>query len=280
MKILLIVLATALVSIAKSPPTPDQTIKYKEVKGDDLHLHVFLPDGHQATDSRAAVVFFFGGGWSGGTPKQFYAQSRVLKEKGLIAFCAEYRVKSSHGTTPFECVQDGKSAVRWIREHAQEWGIDPNKIVSSGGSAGGHVAACSGVIKEYEAEGENLAISSVPNAIILFNPVLDTTIKGFGSNRFSKDQKQSLSPCHHVQADIPPTLIMTGTEDKTTPLENAERFTRLMKQAGNSCTLIPYDGMSHGFFNSPFFRPKIRSTANYDATLAETIKFLQDLEYL
>ena len=91
----------------------------------------------------------------------------------MVAICAEYRIKSKHGTTPFECVDDGKSAVRWIREHADDLGIDPNKIVAAGGSAGGHVAACTAVINGYETNSENMDISSKPNALVLFNPVID-----------------------------------------------------------------------------------------------------------
>ena len=121
--------------------TPDRTVVYKTASGVDLILHVFEPEGWQASDQRAAAVFFFGGGWSGGTPKQFYQHARALADRGMVAFSADYRVKSRNKTTPFECVKDGKSAIRWVRAHAAELGIDPSMIVASGGSAGGHVAA-------------------------------------------------------------------------------------------------------------------------------------------
>jgi hypothetical protein len=69
-------------------------------------------------------VFFFGGGWVGGSPKQMYQQAKVMAEQGMVAFSADYRVASRNKTTPFECVKDGKSAIRWLREHAAELGID------------------------------------------------------------------------------------------------------------------------------------------------------------
>ncbi|MGB2403643.1 MAG: alpha/beta hydrolase, partial [Akkermansiaceae bacterium] len=157
---------------------PNEIISYKKIGEVDLKLHVFKPRGHQASDKRPAVVFFFGGGWQGGTPRQFYQQSLFLAEHGMVAFAAEYRVASIHKTSPYECVADGKSAIRWVRKHALQLGVDPDRIVSSGGSAGGHVAACTGVIQGYEQVGEDASVSSQPNAMVLFNPVLDTTAKG------------------------------------------------------------------------------------------------------
>ena len=90
---------------------------YKTVDGHDLYIHCFFPAGHDPkTDRKPAMVFFFGGGWVGGSPKQFYPQCEYLADRGMVAMAAEYRVKSRHNTTPFECVMDGKSALRWIRK--------------------------------------------------------------------------------------------------------------------------------------------------------------------
>ena len=105
--------------------------------GVELKLHVFEPEGLKASDHRAAIVFFFGGGWTGGDAKQFYQQARAMSDRGMVAFSADYRVKGRNKTTPFECVKDGKSAIRWVREHAAELGVDPERIVAAGGSAGG-----------------------------------------------------------------------------------------------------------------------------------------------
>ena len=262
-------------AMAAEQITPDQIVTYKKVGGVELKLHVFKPGGHQASDKRPAVVFFFGGGWSGGTPKQFYEQSRFLANHGMVAFAAEYRVSNVHKTSPYECVKDGKSAIRWVREHAAQWGVDPERIVSSGGSAGGHVAACTGVIQGFEEEGENAEISSVPNAMVLFNPVIDTTAKGYGAQRFQKGKETELSPCHHVSKGIVPTIVFHGTEDQTTPFENVERFTRLMKEAGNACVLVPFEGRRHGFFNGSFFRPRSNGV-DYNESMQKTLSFLRE----
>jgi acetyl esterase/lipase len=255
--------------------SPDQKLIYKTIDAIDLKLHVFNPNGHKMPDHAPVIIFFFGGGWSGGTPKQFYQQSRYFSEKGIVAISAEYRVHKTHGTTPFESVKDAKSAVRWVRQHANELGINPNKIVASGGSAGGHIAACTGVIEGYDEVGEDLTISSVPNAMILFNPVLDTTEKGYGMAKVGEKHKTDISPNHHVKGGIVPTLVFHGTADKTVPFENAERFAQLMKEAGNHCELERYEGKGHGFFNGTFFRGKAADTIVYVDILKKSLAFLK-----
>ncbi len=268
--ILLGFLATALQA---ADITPTRSVIYKSVDGIDLKMDVFEPAGLKPTDHRPAIVFFFGGGWSGGNTNQFYQHAKAMSEQGMLAFSADYRVKSRNKTTPFECVKDGKSAIRWVREHAVELGIDPNRIVASGGSAGGHVAVCTGVIEGVVEAGENAKISSVPNAMILFNPVLDTTTKGYGAKNFKPEQQTDLSPCHHVRKDIVPTIVFHGTADKTVPFENAERFTRLMQEAGNQCELVSFEGKDHGFFNGSFFR-KSNGDSDFDLTMKRSIEFL------
>lgn len=252
---------------------PQKTLTYKKVGKVELTLDVFNPEPHASTDKRPAIIFFFGGGWVGGTPKQFYQQAKSFAAHGLVAMSANYRVKGRNNTTPFECVKDGKSAVRWVRQHAAELNIDPNRIIVAGGSAGGHVAACAGVIEGHEEEGEDTSISCLPNAMILYNPVIDTTERGYGLNEVGEAGKLDISPSHHIRRGIPPTLIFHGTADKTVPFENVERFTKLMKDAGNICTLVPFNGKGHGFFNGSFFRPN-NGDDDFNTTLQMSLDFL------
>ncbi|MEZ5386123.1 MAG: alpha/beta hydrolase [Prosthecobacter sp.] len=273
-------LLAALLIAGIAPPAkgadlePDRSITYKSVDGIELKMDVFEPADLKPSDHRPAIVFFFGGGWNGGSTKQFYQQARAMAGQGVVAFSADYRVKSRNKTTPFECVKDGKSAIRWVRQHAAELGIDPERIVASGGSAGGHVAACTGVIEGHEEAGEDTSVSSVPNAMILFNPVLDTTEKGYGARNFKPEQQTEISPCHHVRQGIVPTILFHGTADKTVPFENAERFTKLMTEAGNQCVLVPFAGKDHGFFNGSFFR-KSNGDADYEVTMKSSVEFLK-----
>jgi len=266
-------------TFAKETITPDKQVVYKTVGKTELKLHFFNPKGHELTDKRPAVVFFFGGGWNGGSPKQFYQQSKSFAALGFVAMSAEYRVIKKHKTTPFECVKDGKSAIRWIRQHAAELGVDPDRIVAAGGSAGGHVAACTGVIQGYEEEGEDSTVSALPNAMILYNPVIDTTEKGYGVTKVGQDRKTEISPCHQVRKSIPPTLVFHGTVDKTVPFENVERFTKLMKDAGNKCMLVPFDKKGHGFFNGAFFKPE-NGDDDFNTTMVKSIEFLTELGFI
>ncbi|MGZ0709664.1 alpha/beta hydrolase fold domain-containing protein [Coraliomargarita sp. W4R53] len=261
-------------------PLPDAEHVYKTASGVKLKLYQFSPAGLTHTDKRPAIVFFFGGGWSGGTATQFYVQADYLAQRGMVAFTADYRVSSRNKTTPFESVEDAKSAVRWIRQHASELGIDPNRIVAAGGSAGGHIALCTAIIDGYNSDQEDLSISSVPNAVIGFNPVADTSEKtGFQAPLFKRDSATSASPIHHVRPGLPPILIFHGTADRTVPFEQIERFTQLMQENGNSCQLIPFPGKTHGFFNSSFFRSKYTNDDLYQ-TMHESVQFLTKLNLL
>ncbi|GIZ09718.1 alpha/beta hydrolase [Flavobacterium sp. UMI-01] len=264
---------------AKETFSPDKIQNYKSVNGVDLALHIFNPKKHSAKDKTPVIIFFFGGGWNSGNPNQFYQQARYFADRGMVAISADYRVKQRNQTTPFEAVKDAKSAVRWVREHARELGINPNKLVASGGSAGGHLAVCTGIIEGYEEEGENLSISSVPNAMILFNPVLDTTEKGYGMKSVGETNKTAISPVHHIKKGIVPTMVFHGTADTTVPFENAERFASLMKEAGNECSLESYEGKGHGFFNSPFFSKKA-DVAVYEDIMKKCDAFLVSKSYL
>lgn len=258
---------------AEEKLTPDKELTYKTIGETKLQLHLFQPEDFKATDQRPCIICFFGGGWNGGTPSQFYQYCDRFAKLGMVAFSAEYRVAKKHKTTPFECVEDGKSAVRWVRENAKKLGVNPDLIVAAGGSAGGHVAACTALITGQEAKDEDLNISSIPNALILYNPVIDTTKKGYGHKRFEENRKTEISPVHHVRKDLPPTLITHGTADTTVPYENATRFTELMQKAGNDCKLITFEEKGHGFFNGSHFR-KANGDDDFNSLMISGEKFL------
>lgn len=258
---------------------------YKTVSDIQLAIYIFEPAGHKSGDQTPAIVFFFGGGWMAGTPKQFEQQCRYLASRGMVAMTADYRVFSRHGTLAVKCVEDAKSVVRWVRANASRLGIDPKRIAAGGDSAGGHIAACTGVIEGFESPGDDKSVSSVPDALVLFNPALVLAqLQGLEPIQLERLERiedrlgtkpENLSPAHHIRKGAPPTLVQHGKTDTTVPYRTAEGFADVMKKAGNRCELVGYEGQSHGFFN--YGRG---DNASFIATTREMDKFLASLGWL
>jgi len=245
---------------AYPPNLPGAQVEtYKTIGDVKLNLYIFNPEGHKPTDRRPAIVFFFGGGWTGGSPGQFEQHCKHLASRGMVAITADYRVASRHQVKAVSCVADAKSAIRFVRKEAARLGVDPNKIAAGGGSAGGHLAACTGVISGFDESSEDLAISSKPNALALFNPaVVLAPVEGVREINREKIESladrmgvepQKLSPYHQVRAGAPPAIIFHGQADTTVPYVTAELFAKAMTAAGNHCQLVGYEGQAHGFFN-------------------------------
>jgi acetyl esterase len=272
--ILLLALSDLTLDAAKSPLKIAGTVAvvYKTIGETTLLLYIFNPKDHLPSDKRPAAVFFFGGGWNGGTPTQFEHHCRYLASRGMVAIVADYRVKSRQGTTPKECVMDGKSAIRWVRSNALMLGVDPNRIAAGGGSAGGHVAAAAGTVLGMEQGGENLKISSKPNALMLFNPVYDNSPSGYGHSRV-KDVYPQISPMHNIKKNTPPTIVFLGTEDSLIPVATAKEYKQRMETVGCRCDLHLYDGQPHGFFNYGKQKYYLDTVGKMDA-------FLVSLNYL
>jgi len=246
---------------------PDRKVTYKTVGDVQLQLHLF--EKESATEQkRPAIVFFFGGGWNGGNPNQFYPHCRHLADLGFVAISAEYRVKSRNKTTPFECVKDGKSALRYVRAHATELGIDPNRIAAGGGSAGGHVAAAVGTVPGLDEESDDLSVSCLPNAMVLFNPVYDNGPDGYGYARV-KPRHKEISPMHNIKKGMAPTIVFLGTKDSLIPVATAKAFEKKMQDIGSDSVLVLYEGEPHGFFNK-----NKGDGSNYRDTIQHMDRFL------
>jgi len=265
-----------------------EEVVYKTVGDVELKLHVFLPlasadvpGGPNAT--RAAAVFFFGGGWKSGSVTQFYPHCRHLADQGMVGMCADYRVASRHGVKAVSCVEDAKAAMRFVRRHAERWNIDPDRIAAGGGSAGGHLAAAVATVPGFEPVDAD--VRSRPDALILFNPALvlapipgriDVTSQKATelAARVGADPI-TISPYHHLDADLPPTIIFHGMADTTVPYPTAEVFARRAEESATKCELVGYEDQSHGFFN--FTRGQGRS---YDETVDRMDSFLRSLHFL
>jgi len=236
-----------------------QKIPYKQTPQEEMCLYLLRPEGSVGAPL-PAVVYFTGGGWEHGLPTGMIGNAAWFRDHGVIGISADYRVKSRHGTTPVECVQDAKSAVRYVRAHASALGVDPARIIACGGSAGGHIAAAT-VLDGHDEPGEDTSISSKANALLLHNPVLGA---GFQEHFFMAHP--DLSPIGGVRPGWPPTIVSCGTADDTTPYPVAKRFVAAMKAAGNACELITVEGGGHSCdwpVTNPHFLPTMTRMAAF-----------------
>lgn len=244
---------------------------YKKVDDRELRAFVVKPDGWKASDQRSALVLFHGGGWTGGTPTQFNDQAKYLATRGMVCVQIEYRLLKGKDGPPESCVRDAKSAMRWVRSHATELGIDPQCVGAGGGSAGGHLAAFVGMVEGLDDPLDDLKISPKANALVLFNPVFDNGPDGGWGTARVGDRYKEFSPAHNITADDPPAIVFLGREDKLNGVAVVDRFKANMTKVGVRCETHYYDGQNHGFFNKDPWKT---------ITLIEADKFLTSLGWL
>lgn len=261
-----------LTSVARGQQ-PKHEFTYKQTAQGPLQLIVEYPDGWKTTDARPAVVFFFGGGWVNGSIDHFSRQAKYLAERGLVTVRADYRVASKHHTEPDAAVEDARTALRWVRSHAKELGVDPNRIAAAGGSSGGHLAACTAQCPVMAPVAEDTSVSPRPDALILFNPVLDYAVLAQRLRRFPGLMRDTvlqrrISPIAHVARGDPPALLLFGRADSL--LISGQSYIQRMQAVGTRAELYTADGVGHGFFNqSPW----------YERTLYRADEFLASLGY-
>ena len=231
--------------------SPDRVVAYKTVGDITLSLDLFLPD---ETWNRPlpVIVWFHGGGWNGGTPGQFYPQSAALRNQGVLCISVEYRLGKKHGTTPFEAIQDAFDAMRFVKQHVEEWGGDPERIAAGGGSAGGHLAAALATLIAEDLAGDaEQRAQARPDLLLLFNPVFDNGPEekgGCGNDRLG-DRWQEASPVHNFHSNVPPMLVMLGDNDSLIPVQNLTRASESLQALDVPHEFLVYPGGDHGFFN-------------------------------
>ena len=243
---------------------------YKTIGDKKLKMHVDFPPGWQKTDTRPVIIFFHGGSWNGGSVRAFATQAKYFASRGLVCTRVEYRLKSKDGVTPDKCVEDARSSVRWVRAHAAKLGIDPQKLITAGGSAGGHLAACAIIPESVETDGADLSISTIPQAMVLFNPVLSFMHGGLAS-RVNGDQEiaAKISPLSHVKPDTAPSIVMFGTNDRLKAF--GDLWWSKANELGFRADKYTAEGGKHGFFNqSPWL----------ERTMIAADEFLASLGYL
>lgn len=269
--------------LAKFAQVPDYALVYKHVEGyGDLKVYVYSPPTMGDTPCRRTVVLLIhGGGWGVGSPHMLATHAAWLRDKGYVAITVQYRLMGKdNGVTPFECVQDVRSAMRFVRAHACRWAGDSKRIVALGESAGGHLAAACALLTDINDPHDDRTVSARPDALLLYNPVLDTAPpdgwkwtawSGEGGKKVAPRAKE-LSPTDHVVTGAPRTLIIHGDKDDIAPLRWSEAFVKKMIAANNHHTeLIVLPGRRHAFAV-----PGWGDEKTILETLEATWKFLRD----
>lgn len=242
-----------------------EEIEYKRADGKPLKMYAFYP-ADSVGKGKTAVMIIHGGGWTGGDTGSFFPHARYFASRGAAAFCIDYRLVKSGCVTLAECLSDCKSAIRYIRKNAMRLGIDSNKIMVIGDSAGGHLAACLGTVEGYDDAADDLTVSDAPDMAVLCNPLTDFTSSGYirvviggdalnGKGKLDMDTvssatiaaAKSFSPLYNVRKNGINTLLMHGTSDTVIPCEQSERLYEKLKAAGNTCSMITLPGARHAF---------------------------------
>ena len=269
-KHILVIILTCLVGC--SAAYAQQKILYKQIEDTKLYMEIYNPESMDSAKKYPVIVFFFGGGWSSGSTSQFEPHAKYFTQRGMVCVLVDYRVKDRQQTTPFESLKDAKSSIRFLRENANKFHIDTSKIVAAGGSAGGHLAAATALINDYNESSDNKSTSCIPNALVLYNPVIDNGPGGYGYNKIGEAYK-NFSPLHNIREGMPPAIIFLGTNDQLIPVETAKYFQKAMEKVKSQCVLKLYEGQVHGFFN-------YKNLEYYKKTVFETDAFLQSIGFL
>ncbi len=243
-----------------------ETVTIRREGARDLPMKVFRPQTWTPDDRRTGLIFWFGGGFYKNDMDHFRMQSEYFAHKGLVVFTPDYRLTVEDGVKIPDCLYDGRCAWNYVFENAAHFGVDSRKLVVSGGSAGGMIAAAGVMLSELWEQTP----PAMPCAMVLFNPALELiptgeplpknmvgesgeeisgdaahVFRSFGDDVTQHPEKYSCPA--HIRPGLPPALILQGADD---PLCTAVRhFAEAYRRAGNYVEVEEYPGCTHGFFN-------------------------------
>jgi acetyl esterase/lipase len=287
-----VAITIVLLAISSSAIAHDSVVKrgivYNDSSGRPMRLDLYLPLHNDAP--RPAIILIHGGSWLFGTRHQLHWYARKLAAKGYVTATVTYRMMPRYGFPA--CLYDCKAAVRFLRDNALQYGIDPNRIGAMGNSAGGHLAAMLATTKPsdgLEGDTKSPAPSNVQAAVVLYGvtdlgyyraPKGYISLFGF-ARKFVRsflskswqpegDPYVKASPINYVSGDTCPTLVIHGTKDHQVPYAQAVDFYARLQKAGVPSQLIttPY---GHAF---DFLHPKARAMV-YPEILAFIDKHLK-----
>jgi len=228
---------------------PDEKIVFAHLGGRPQVLHAFRAKSHGEAPA-PALLMFHGGRWLYGGPEEYYPQCTFFVEHGFACFSAQYRLGANNRPDVRGAVADARAAFDYLLAHAGELRIDPTFIVVAGSSAGGHLAGALGSGLPRVAGAPNPVR---PAAQLLYNPMLDLS-PGTPDHHLVKDYWEEVSPFHHIDRGVPPSLILVGSQDPEVPVPTAQAFCRAVHASGGQCEIALYEGQGHGFFHQPQYR--------------------------
>ncbi|HVS54574.1 MAG TPA: alpha/beta hydrolase [Opitutaceae bacterium] len=257
-------------------------IEYGTAGGESLKLDAYVPDG---AGPFPAVILVHGGGWnagdkSGGPQKGYMApMHEPLQRAGFAWFSINYRLAPKH---PYPaCIEDVETAIRWVKQHAAEYHLDPKRIALSGESAGGHLVALAAVRAK-----DDTRLAAIVPFYGLFDmtqrakpgqPLDPTFVRLFGSE--VADEKtmeivRAASPLLAVKAGLPPFLLVHGSVDQSVPYQQSVEMQKQLRAVGVPCDLITIEGGAHGMLYWDKVAPdyKDRVVAWLQRTLATPTK--------
>lgn len=247
------------------------TICFKEVNGRRLILLVMKPADKTHTKNRPVLVWIHGGGWTGGNVGQFIPQLRYSAAHGAVGISVEYRLirktnapDDGNTTTLADCIADCRDAIRYIREHKNELGIDSDLVTVIGDSAGGHLALCMGILDAPSVEKADAVIDC--NGITDFN---NKTWQVYLPHKKRMDEEiREFSPLFNLDRNDPPLLILNGGKDNIVTPEEANKIYLESKKAGIDSEYILFDDMQHAFI-----------LTNYHATEEQTTRAILEIDH-
>ena len=251
---------TALTASAQGP-APDignlraeKDIVFGKGGATDLTLDVYQPPSG-VTSKRTAIIHLFGGGFFTGNKNAGYIinDAKALGARGYTNISANYRLQTQ-ASWPAQ-IQDVKAAIRWTRANAAKLGIESNRIIIAGYSAGGMLslmAAGTNGRKEFEGDGGNAGISSDVNACIGVYPLASAQIATglFPQGQATPENIAAASPTTYISDKFAPTIFIHGTKDGTVPVQSSIDFWTKLQALGVPTTMTLIQGADHAFDNN------------------------------
>ncbi|MEC8554636.1 MAG: alpha/beta hydrolase fold domain-containing protein [Planctomycetota bacterium] len=256
--------------IAQSDFPEGKVCVYKQVDGVSREMEIYFPKGHDVSKNIVpGIILFHGGGWGGGDRKAFSYQCDYFASRGMVAATVTYRLRTKEDRAALDagqstkrvCIPDVKSAIRWFKQHAKELGVDPNRIVAGGGSAGGHISLLGTTNPGLNDPNDSQEIDTSVAAYVLFNPAL--------SKSDAKDPEVDF--LQHLKADFGPAIVFFGSEDKWLKNGWSPAVAKMKSLGITSVQMQIAEGQTHAFFNKQPWK---------DLTLIAADQFLTKLGYL